>query len=81
MKILGSGFAVWGRAGLFGVVTGEWAGERVGPDVWETCREFQPRRCGQRRGATSPGPVTSRQQELSARPFLCWVGRLTLSHP
>ena len=32
---------VW-RARLFGVVMGEWAGETVGPDVWETCRELIP---------------------------------------
>ncbi|MER6149378.1 transposase [Streptomyces hirsutus] len=31
-----------GGARLFGVVMGEWAGETVGPDVWETCRELIP---------------------------------------
>ncbi|MFF9352359.1 IS1182 family transposase [Streptomyces sp. NPDC014734] len=43
MKILGFWpRRVSGGAGLVVVVTGEWAGETVGPDVWETCRELIP---------------------------------------
>ncbi|MGW3497620.1 hypothetical protein, partial [Streptomyces sp. NPDC001020] len=43
MKILGFWpRRVSGGARLFGVVMGEWAGETVGPDVWETCRELIP---------------------------------------
>lgn len=43
MKILGFWPGrVSGGARLFGVVMGEWAGETVGPDVWETCRELIP---------------------------------------
>jgi transposase len=43
MKILGFWpRCVSGGARLVFVVMGEWAGETVGPDVWETCRELIP---------------------------------------
>jgi transposase len=67
---------VSGGARLFVVVMGEWAGETVGPDVWETCRELIPARSvfaflAEHRGALFPAEMfTDMYPSANGRPSM-----------